>query len=683
MDTSIDGLKRRSSSNKRKPVNGSPQRVAGGGFDVAAKSQPRRIQPIASGRRANAIKLAQSQMQTAGRSATKRRVAPAPSASAMQKTRVASKKVTHSKVARPSPKLPMPEDVKPTPKPQPIAKKIKSDDLLLGMDELQLEQLINDNWGDADADADILDLDSLDSYPEDAEEESYDMNFTSDDLEKKKPKKDTKKQKAAKKSDEDDFFNAENAHDDSDSLLDESEELENAKKQAKKDKKDKKRKKKKHRVRNAILIVLGLLIIAGVVLVIWGNDILLKLTGGRSGLWDTVWSMVDEGGELAMDEHGRTNILVFGTEGYDMNGSTGNGMTHDGAQLTDSIMIVSLDQKTKDVALLSIPRDLKVSGACMAGKVNEVFSCNNENGENEEAGAQAMMDEIGEILGLDFQYYAHVNWGSLINIIDTLGGITVVLDEDISDYYYTGFVAKAGEPVQLNGEQALGLARARHGTAGGDFTRGNSQQKILTGIVNKVLENGVGLTEAFNLLNILGDNLRTNFSSDDIKAALKVANGFDMNNIRQVPLVDYENNIYHVKSETINGISYVIPNEGIGRYSEIQKYVDKMFSSNPAAREGAEITILNATGVTGLAGKEADKLEAEGYDVGTISDTEAENCTEKYCIYQLNDTMSATATALSERYGLEVRLGDSLPAGMNASTADFVIIVGQSENSEE
>lgn len=672
MDTSIDGLKRRSTSNKRRTVSSSPQRVVGGGFDVTARPQ-RRTQPNVSSRKVASIKSVQNQMHNSGRTTTKRRITDMSMA-----PKAKPRRVTPAKAAAKPKKLPMPETLPDFTENLQSAEN-HSDDLLLGMDELQLEQLINDNWGDEEAEVDVLDLDD---YAEKTEEESYDMDFTSEDLEKKKSKKNAKKKRTSKKSEpEEDFFDEKNAHDNSDSLLDESEQLETPKK-SRKDKKDKKKKKKKRRILNVIFIILGLIVAVGVVLAIWGDEIARKITGGRSGLWDTMWSMMDDGGELLMDEHGRTNILVFGTEGYDMDGSTGNGAVHDGAQLTDSIMIISLDQQTKDVALLSIPRDLKVSGACMAGKVNEVFSCNNNNGEDEEAGANAMMREIGEILGLDFQYYAHVNWASLINIIDTLGGITVVLDEDISDYYYTGFVAKAGEPVHLNGEQALGLARARHGTVGGDFTRGNSQQKILEGIVNKILDNGVGLTEAFNLLNILGDNLRTNFSADDIKAALKVANGFDMNNIRQIPLVDYENNIYHVKSETINGISYVIPQEGIGRYNEIQKYVDKMFSSNPAVREGAEITVLNATGVTGLAGKEADNLEADGYDIGVISDTDAENCTEKYCVYQLNEEMGATAGALAERYGLEIRSRDTLPVGVNAGTADFVIIVGQGEATE-
>lgn len=161
--------------------------------------------------------------------------------------------------------------------------------------------------------------------------------------------------------------------------------------------------------------------------------------------------------------------------------------THDGAQLTDSIMIVSFDQKTQDVALLSLPRDLKVPMACSAGKVNEVYWCNNQNGTNEEAGALALAEQLRQVLGIEFQYWAHVNWGALMDIVDTLGGVTVTLDEDINDKGHTGTVIQAGVPTHINGLQAVALARARYGTAGGDFTRGNSQQKIMEGIIKNYL----------------------------------------------------------------------------------------------------------------------------------------------------------------------------------------------------
>lgn len=444
---------------------------------------------------------------------------------------------------------------------------------------------------------------------------------------------------------------------------------------------------KKHhfKIKHPILMTIMIVLIAlGVTGFVWGDSLISRLTNGQSGFWDAIGAMISNEVPFETDANGRTNVLVFGTEGYNMDGATDyvdreGSVSHDGAQLTDSIMIVSFDQKTKDVALISLPRDLKVPMACSAGKVNEVYWCNNRNGDNEEAGALALAEQLHQVLGIDFQYWAHVNWGALTDVIDTLGGITVTLDEDIEDYYYTKTVIKAGVPTRLSGLQAVALARARHGTVGGDFTRGNSQQKIMEGIIRELTANGVNITEAFNLLNILGDNLRSNFSTDNIKAGVKLLSSFDPSAIRNVLLVDYANNVYHVKTAMINGISYVVPQAGADNYKQIQAYIAQMLTSNPAAREGSQVAVYNGTETAGVASAEQTKLENDGFTVSHIGDTDSANCTEKYCVYALTDDMPATQAALAERYGVEIHPSVDLPWDINPGTADFVIVVGQAE----
>lgn len=440
--------------------------------------------------------------------------------------------------------------------------------------------------------------------------------------------------------------------------------------------KDKSRPHKKHHFGRAIAVsIICLLVIAGGVFYKWGDELISRLTGGNSGLFDAIHSMISDEVPFLADMNGRTNILVFGTEGYNMSGETAFG-AHDGAQLTDSIMVVSFDQNTKDVALMSLPRDLKVSRACSAGKINEVFWCHNQSGDNEDAGAKALMEQVGDVLGLDFQYYAHVNWASLIDIIDTLGGITVTLDENIADYGWTNAVAQAGVPMEINGEQALGLARARHGTTGGDFTRGNTQQKIVEGIVAKLMQNSIGMGEAFNLVNILGDNLRTNFSTDNIKAGVRMLNGFDIANIRQIPLIDYTNNIYYVKTATINDISYVVPSAGERDYTQLREYIAEALSNNPADREHAKIAIYNASVQFGVAGAERDKLTNEGYEVIGVGDAELGDCVSEYCVYVSSQEFPATQAALGARYNVEVKGFEELPSDIVPGEANFIIVIG-------
>ena len=280
--------------------------------------------------------------------------------------------------------------------------------------------------------------------------------------------------------------------------------LKKEKKLAKKARKAKGGKKKHKKAKIIITIILVLLLGGGIFAYLWLNGIISKITDGNAGLFDFIMA---KDVELKKGEDGRTNILAFGTSGYDMSGKEGKG-THDGAQLTDSIMVISLDQETKDVAMISLPRDLYVKRTCTAtAKVNEVYWCANMKGNNEAAGVKALEDKVSEILGIDFQYYIHLDWAALVDIVDSLGGITVTLDESINDPM-TKTKIKAGEPTWLDGGKALGLARARHGTTGGDFTRGNSQQKILVALKDRFHEKGLGVTDAIGLLDTLGDNVR-------------------------------------------------------------------------------------------------------------------------------------------------------------------------------
>lgn len=375
---------------------------------------------------------------------------------------------------------------------------------------------------------------------------------------------------------------------------------------------------------------------------------------------------------LKTDDNGRTNILAFGTSGYNMNGDEGNG-THDGAQLTDSIMVISLDQETGDLAMLSLPRDLKVSRTCTAtSKVNELYWCNNMDNTDEQAGAEALMEEVSDILGIDFQYFAHLNWGSLIQIVDTLGGINVTLDEDISDYGWTGAVFKAGTEYTIDGEQALGLARARHGTESGDFSRGASQQKILIGIKDKLHEKNLSITELTDLAGTLGDNLRTNFSVEELKTLAHLTSDFDFNNIRQISLIDPEP---LMTTGTINGISYVLPAGGAGYYTKIQSYVAKMLSSDPRDREDASILVLNGTDTPGLASTEQATLESEGYNNIDSNNAPAGEYTDQYTLYYLTDTAPETKKLLEAKYNITAKPIDELPAGVN-TYYDFVLIIG-------
>ena len=230
-----------------------------------------------------------------------------------------------------------------------------------------------------------------------------------------------------------------------------------AKKRAEKAKaKAKKRKAKKtHRVRRIILWILGILLIlviaAAAFLYFIGNDLIAKITDGGN-----LWSFLTSDPDTPLQEDSRlhrTNILIFGTEGYSMDDPN-----YDGGQLTDSIMVASLDQENGDIKMVSLPRDLKVKTCTSAGKLNELYYCtyvkNNGTAESrqeyETKGADALKVEVEKILGVEIQYFIHVNWQALVQIVDAMGGIDVA-------FVYKG-ESWSGNEVAIETTDPRGLA---------------------------------------------------------------------------------------------------------------------------------------------------------------------------------------------------------------------------------
>ena len=169
---------------------------------------------------------------------------------------------------------------------------------------------------------------------------------------------------------------------------------------------------------------------------------------------------------------------------------------------------------------------------------------------------------------------------------------------------------EAGVTYTINGEEALGLARARHGTYGGDFSRGASQQKILIGIKDKIFEKDLSITDMVGLASSLGDNLRTNFNVSELKTLAHLTWEFDFDSMRTLSL--YPD--YMTTGTLENGISYVFPRAGVGNYGVIQAYVAEQLSNDPRVYEQPTILVLNATDTPGLAGIEKETLVAAGYD---------------------------------------------------------------------
>lgn len=452
-------------------------------------------------------------------------------------------------------------------------------------------------------------------------------------------------------------------------------------------KKDKLTIKPKKRIRRIvkwfiILVVVVILSIAGYVgykFVTASNNV---FTGGVLGLFKNE--------PLLMDDKGRTNFLIFGTAEDDEGGQ------HGGANLTDSIMLLSVDQNTKNAFMVSLPRDLWVTyqDTCVVGnqgKLNAVYFCASDDGKDEKAGAQALMAKIYEITGFEIQYYIHLNFTAVVDAVDAVGGVQVVIEsndprgifDDNFDWkcnYKCNMVKYPnGLTPVLDGVHALALARARgasgntYGLPNANFDREKNQQKILEALRQKALSVGTlsNLGAVTKLIDTMGNNLRTNIDSKYIRTMMDIASNIKSADVISVSLVDPEDRV--VTTGSAYGQSIVRPVKGLLDYTGIQAYLAKKITSDPISREAAEIVVLNGSGVGGAAQTEATKLENENYVVTSIENA-PKTISSKFEVYQLDASKSATAEALAKKYGVTI-LTTPPPVSVAGTTA-FVIIVG-------
>lgn len=460
------------------------------------------------------------------------------------------------------------------------------------------------------------------------------------------------------------------------------------------DKKQKKKKKDKRKTAKKVGIIFGIivaLLLAFLLYKAWefGNRI---FQGDILGIFQQK--------ELKMDKYGRSNVLILG--------STDDIAGRDGASLTDSMMVISVDQKKKNAYIYSIPRDLYVQygRACAPGyegKINAFYTCANT-GKSREAEVDRMNATrklIGNIFDMDIQYVAHVNTVVIRDAVNAVGGVTVnvksedprgVLDATFDDLcreypksckdgHYLNF---SNGPNKMNGLQAMAFSQARghtaptYGLEKSNFDREKNQQLVLTALKDKATSTGTltDIPKVVALMDAMGDNLRTNIDSKEVQTIMRLAADMEDKDIHRLTFVDKKNPL--MTTGDIAGQSIVQPVAGLYDYSQIRAYLRKTIYATPVTREAAKVAVFNASGTDGLARKESDKLSELGMNI-TLVDNAPEGKYGKYKIYQLVDDgkKDATKSKLEELYSTKVTKGK--PSFSIAAQADFVVVVGSAE----
>jgi polyisoprenyl-teichoic acid--peptidoglycan teichoic acid transferase len=220
----------------------------------------------------------------------------------------------------------------------------------------------------------------------------------------------------------------------------------------------------------------------------------------------------------------RINILLTGIDSDE----------HRAHALNDTILVVSLDPTTGDLAMVSFPRDMSrlpmPNGKTYSGKINSLMTyADKHKDEYPEGGMAALAAEVGYLLGVPVDYYASVDLDGFRMLIDRVGGVTVNVQTAINDPYYGGWdtPGKIGFKIStgkhtLDGQTALAFVRTRKSLGDSDFGRARRQQQLLVALQRKLIDPAM-LPNLPGLLTDATKTLKTNFPPDRIAEVLQLA----------------------------------------------------------------------------------------------------------------------------------------------------------------
>lgn len=410
---------------------------------------------------------------------------------------------------------------------------------------------------------------------------------------------------------------------------------------------------------------------------------IFKGGGGAAALEENV-----DPSKLRGEGDGRVNMLLLGRGGFG----------HEGADLTDTILIASIDPIQKEATLLSIPRDLYVQTSSGGyTKLNSVFALAKEQSlyaapasdkkrveRAENAGFKAVEDIVQSKIGIPIHYHAIIDFAGFRKAIDTVGGVDINVAESGTVYevmrlFGKQYVLSVHTGRQhFDGLRALAYSRSRYTSARGDFDRSERQRMILTALKSKVVSAGTfgNPIRISRLMNDFGNHIRANLNRDEVLRLYEIGRGIPNGKITSLGLADPPNN--YLTTDMINGQSVVVPRAGVDNYSEIQNFIRNKLRDGFLRKENARVMILNGTSIPGLASRTAENLRSFGYTVAGVSDAPTQTYAKTILVDLRSGSKKYTRRYLENR--LDVKALTRLPdTKIRPGSADFVIILGQNE----
>ena len=382
----------------------------------------------------------------------------------------------------------------------------------------------------------------------------------------------------------------------------------------------------------------------------------------------------------------RLNILAVGVDAREGDGGSFN---------TDTLIVVSIDPETKQVAMFQVPRDMvdvpvpdnarSLWGSVYAGKINSWYT-QNRNREDlwpgnsaQTRGFNSLKAILGELYGLDIRYHVKVDFGGFRDVVNTVGGVQVNVQIPVYESQYpagSGYLTRlyipAG-PQHMTGSEALKYARSRHRASGGDFDRGRRQQRVLLSLKEQMSVEAI-IANLPQLIKDIGKSVKTDIPTSELPKLLALAESVNTKDIRSYVFSPR----FYATEYLSSPRGYVItPN-----VARIRKAVKEAFSVSPelAAQrdrlgsEAASVWAYNASGRADLANRAAEYLAYNGLEASAPNKriTEPLAKTRIEVFNGAEAAMTETVKFLEKLYGVTV-----VPVTDPDVSVDFIVTLGK------
>jgi LCP family protein required for cell wall assembly len=325
------------------------------------------------------------------------------------------------------------------------------------------------------------------------------------------------------------------------------------------------------------------------------------------------------------DGANRVNILLMGLDYRDWEG--------EGPSRTDTMMLLTMDPVSRTAGMLSIPRDLWVNVPGFDyGKINTAYYL----GElyNLPGGGPGLAAQtVEQLLGVDNNYYAQIDFSAFENFIDQIGGIDVEVPYELSvDPIGPGNTVTLQAGMQhLDGPTALAYARNRD-TFGADFDRADRQQQVIMALFDKLSSLGTLpklIANAPSIYNNLRYGIHTNLTLKEIISLAWTVAQVPRENIKRGIIGPNET----TRTFSPDGLDILLPDLDAVRAVRDEVFsttageapIATVYVSNPEElrqAENATVSVLNATTTAGLAAETSDYLKNSGINVMNTGNAE-------------------------------------------------------------